>query len=83
MYTSGRRKTEDTLLRDLNMDEIIPCERGGLVTYHCPGQIVVYPLLNLNFYKKCVRWYIQSLEGVFITYYHHYFRYLLREYHFI
>lgn len=48
-------------------------ERGGEVTYHGPGQLVVYPLLNLreensisNIYKQDLHWYLRSVEEVII-----------------
>lgn len=41
-------------------------ERGGEVTYHCPGQVVVYPILNLAFYQKDLHWYLRQLEEVII-----------------
>lgn len=36
--------------------------RGGEVTYHGPGQRILYPLLNLTHYKQDIRWFIWSLE---------------------
>ena len=43
-------------------------ERGGEVTYHGPGQLVVYPLLNLNHpaYKQDLHWYLRQIEEVII-----------------
>ena len=41
-------------------------ERGGEVTYHCPGQIVGYPILNLNRYRPDLHWYLRQLEAVLI-----------------
>lgn len=41
-------------------------ERGGEVTYHCPGQLVGYPILNLAYYQKDLHWYLRQLEEVVI-----------------
>ena len=41
--------------------------RGGLITYHGPGQLVCYPVINLKNYTASVRWYINSLEDVIIN----------------
>jgi lipoyl(octanoyl) transferase len=41
-------------------------ERGGEVTYHCPGQLVGYPILNLRFYQQDLHWYLRQLEEVVI-----------------
>lgn len=41
-------------------------ERGGEVTYHCPGQLVGYPILNLRYYQQDLHWYLRQLEAVII-----------------
>jgi len=47
--------------------DVFRTERGGEVTYHGPGQLVAYPILNLVHHKKDLRWYLQSLEDVVIN----------------
>lgn len=46
--------------------EVVQVERGGEVTYHCPGQLVGYPILNLAYYQKDLHWYLRQLEEVLI-----------------
>jgi lipoate-protein ligase B len=45
---------------------IVSIDRGGDVTLHAPGQLVVYPILSLENFKKDVRWYLHQLEQVAI-----------------
>lgn len=45
-----------------------PVERGGDVTYHGPGQIVGYPLFNLQFWKKDVHLFLRALEEALIVF---------------
>ncbi|MCS6960490.1 MAG: lipoyl(octanoyl) transferase LipB [Pseudanabaenaceae cyanobacterium SKYGB_i_bin29] len=46
--------------------DYIKTERGGEVTYHAPGQLVGYPIVNLRHYQPDLHWYLRSLEEVII-----------------
>jgi lipoate-protein ligase B len=41
-------------------------ERGGDVTYHGPGQLCVYPIVNLAYFKKDINWFLRSLESLIL-----------------
>ena len=51
-----------------NGSPIYRIERGGEVTYHGPGQLVMYPLLNLKHpnYQQDLHWYLRQIEEVII-----------------
>ncbi|NET60210.1 MAG: lipoyl(octanoyl) transferase LipB [Symploca sp. SIO2E6] len=68
VYTLGRGASFEFLKFDPNMVEweVYRVERGGEVTYHCPGQLVGYPILNLRYYQQDLHWYLRQLEEVLI-----------------
>ncbi|XP_034004154.1 putative lipoyltransferase 2, mitochondrial [Trematomus bernacchii] len=47
--------------------EVQRCSRGGLITFHGPGQLVCYPILHLGSFKKSVRWYVCELEQTVLS----------------
>jgi lipoyl(octanoyl) transferase len=55
----------ENVLRQKNV-ELHATNRGGDITYHGPGQIVGYPILNLDKIKRDVGWYVRTLEEAMI-----------------
>ena len=51
---------------------MVEIDRGGDVTFHGPGQIVGYPILNLNDFKKDIHWYLRAIEEVIIITLNHF-----------
>ena len=68
VYTLGKNADPNHLLqsRDKSIN-VYNIERGGDITFHGPGQLVVYPILNLAHYKKSISWYMRSLEQLIIN----------------
>ncbi|CAG0905159.1 unnamed protein product [Cyprideis torosa] len=44
----------------------VPTNRGGDITYHGPGQLVGYPIMDLHYFKQDIGWYMRQLEEVII-----------------
>ena len=71
MYTIGKGGDEnhvlasDQELAELGA-EVVRIDRGGDVTYHGPGQIVGYPILDLTAYGSDIHRYLRALEEVII-----------------
>ena len=71
VITVGRTGSRDNIIASeslLSAAEIEVCEieRGGDVTYHGPGQLTGYPIIDLRRFKKDVHWYLRQLEEVII-----------------
>ena len=60
VYTLGKNANSNNILN--NSCEIIQTQRGGDVTYHGPGQLVAYPIINLKQRKIGVKNYISMIE---------------------
>ena len=67
VYTLGKNANRNHLLQSRDKSvEIYNIERGGDVTFHGPGQLVGYPIIDLRNYKKSVSWYMRTLEELTI-----------------
>jgi len=67
VYTFGKNADENHLLQNYPENvKLFYTERGGDITFHGPGQIVGYPIMDLHNYKMSISWYMRSLEEVII-----------------
>lgn len=71
VYTIGIRTKNYTIddeqkLRQLGAD-FYRTNRGGLITFHGPGQLIAYPILNLKQFNPSIRWYVCHLEKMIIN----------------
>lgn len=67
VITLGRTAQNSDILVDKETLEkqgikVYPVNRGGGVTLHLPGQLVIYPIIDLNNLKKDIRYFIRFLE---------------------
>jgi lipoyl(octanoyl) transferase len=71
VYTRGRRSQPEELPMgaawyEAQGIEVVDTDRGGLVTYHGPGQLVAYPIVHLGGYGDDVHEYVRGLERTMI-----------------
>jgi lipoyl(octanoyl) transferase len=71
VYTLGRNaKRENLLVSDdwlaARGVQVFDTDRGGDITYHGPGQLVGYPILDLTQHRRDISWYVRSLEEMLI-----------------
>jgi len=71
VYTLGRNARRENVLVSPSFlrargAEVFETDRGGDVTYHGPGQLVGYPIIDLSQHRRDIAWYMRSLEEVFI-----------------
>jgi lipoate-protein ligase B len=72
VVTLGRSSKDKNLVaskeflasRDIELFEV---ERGGDVTFHGPGQLVGYPIIDLKRHKQDLHWYLRQLEQAIIS----------------
>lgn len=71
VYTLGRSTRDSSLplapdLLRKRGAEVFEIERGGDVTFHGPGQLVGYPIIDLAQHRQDLHWYLRELEGALI-----------------
>ncbi len=71
VYTLGKSGSEDHLLLDAKQRErqglqFYRINRGGDITHHGPGQLVGYPILDLEYWYRDVHRYVRNIEQVII-----------------
>jgi lipoyl(octanoyl) transferase len=71
VYTLGRNARRENMLVSPAFlhsrgASVFETDRGGDVTYHGPGQLVGYPIIDLTQHRRDIAWYMRSLEEVFI-----------------
>jgi lipoyl(octanoyl) transferase len=69
VYTRGRRSRPEELPMgaawyEAQGIEVLDTDRGGLVTYHGPGQLVAYPIVQLHGYGDDIHRFVRGLEQV-------------------
>jgi lipoyl(octanoyl) transferase len=72
VYTRGRRSTTAELPMgvewyEMQGIEVLDTDRGGLVTYHGPGQLVAYPIVDLAGYGGDIHRFVRGLERATIA----------------
>jgi lipoyl(octanoyl) transferase len=68
VYTLGKNADQNNILSDYPKDvEIHNIDRGGDVTYHGPGQLVGYPIINISSLNMSIGKYIHALEEILIN----------------
>lgn len=68
VYTLGTG-SDEKFVKSSSLSTSVPVirmDRGGEVTYHGPGQITVYPVLDLRSYRQDIHWYMRALEEAII-----------------
>ena len=66
VYTLGKNASKEHILKRREGVSVVQTDRGGNITFHGPGQLVGYPILDLNFYKRSITWYMRELEQLMI-----------------
>jgi len=66
IYTIGRTPDQSSLRSGVLPHPVIQTNRGGQATFHGPGQLVGYPIIDLNKRRKDLHHYLRTLEDLLI-----------------
>lgn len=66
VFTAGSSTPKEFKIDKINKIPVIKVNRGGKITFHGPGQLVIYPLINLKKRRRNIIDYINSLEDICI-----------------
>lgn len=83
VVTLGKSASKENILTPIDKLKglginVYEVERGGDVTYHGPGQFMVYPVFNLNYLKKDIHWFLRFLESIALNVLSSYYIYCQR-----
>ncbi len=68
VYTIGRTRDQSSLLNPNALPHpVVEINRGGQATYHGPGQLVGYPILDLTGFGRDLHRYLRALENTLIS----------------
>ena len=66
IFTAGSSTPKEFKIDEINNIPVIKVNRGGKITFHGPGQLVIYPLIDLKKRRKNIIDYINLLEDICI-----------------
>ena len=66
VFTAGSSTPKEFNKNKINNIEVLKVNRGGKITYHGPGQMIIYPIINIKFRKLNLIEYINQIEEICI-----------------
>ena len=66
VFTAGSSTAKEFNKNKINNIEVLKVNRGGKITYHGPGQMIIYPIINIKFRKLNLIEYINQIEEICI-----------------
>ena len=66
VFTAGSSTPKNFKVKKINNIPVVYINRGGKITYHGPGQLIIYPILNIRKRKLNIIEYINTIEEIVI-----------------